>query len=514
MKKLLCFVLAMILCLGSISAFADVETGEPGDVMYLFGTSTEEDGPVFSDIVSGSVLGDAVYKLVRKNILAGYGDGTFRPNAGLTRAELSKIINLVFNLTEKSSSMPFTDVTEDKWYCEYVSVAVNAGYIKGFPDNTFRGDDPVTREQVCAIINRVTEEQGLGFFDLPFSGNIVDPVSDWALEDVKKIIANYIMPLEAGGKFRATENITRAELVLAVEPFVVELPKYTVTFETNGGDEMESVLVEQGSILSKPEDPVKKNNTFKGWYTDKDLKKEYDFNTFVMSDITLYAKWTPDSTVGVGTGGYRPPSNTTPTDPEPTDPEPTDPGVTNYKVTFNTNGGSDIEAQYVAAGECVAQPEDPVKDMHIFVGWFKDSALTVEYDFSSAVTKNMTLYAKWEEDADALTAQRVADLKLIKEVMNGTTYDNEYMADIKTITVEVIDLVIADGESGINISGDYVAETYGDRISEAKDIYENVMNDSERSEFKSSVITMIYECQARGMKMTVSEVYAYFSYFE
>lgn len=516
MKKLLCFVLAAVLCLGSVSVFADVEGTVQGDIMLTSETGTEVaapaaevSGPMFSDVVSGSVLDEAVNKLVEKKILAGYPDGTFRPNAGLTRAELSKIINLVFNLTEKSSSVPFSDVKSSDWYYDYVSVAVKAGYIKGFQDNTFRGDDPVTREQVCAIINRVTKEQGMGLFDLPFTDNIMDKVSDWALEDVKKVIANYIMPLEPDGRFRATENITRAELVLAVETFVVELPKFTVTFDVNGGEEMEPALVEQGSVLAKPVDPVKKNNTFKGWYTDEKLKTQYDFSKIVIEDMTLYAKWSPNSTTSVGTGG----GSYTPSTPSTPEPDPV-PGVTNYKVTFNSKGGSDVEIQYVPSGECATQPEDPIKDLYIFAGWFKDSALTEEYDFSSPVTKSITLYAKWEEDPVAVTAQRVADLKVIKEVMGAAQYENPFFIDVLDMTLETIDLVIADGESGIDISGSYVSDAYGDKIVEAKEIYDDVMSASERAEFKESVINMIAECQLRGIKMTLSDVYRYFVVFE
>ncbi len=512
MKKFLCFVLAAGLCLGSMPVFADIEGTVQGDIMLTsVEAEAEAKAPAFTDVVPGSVLDEAVNKLVEKKILAGYPDGTFRPDAGLTRAELSKIINLVFNLTEKSSSVPFKDVTTNEWYYDYVSVAVKAGYIKGFQDNTFRGDDPVTREQVCAIINRVTKEKGMGLFDLPFTDNIMDKVSDWAVEDVKKIIANYVMPLEADGRFRATENITRAELVLAVENFVIELPKYTVTFEVNGGDKMDAVLVEQGSALVKPADPVKKNNTFKGWFTDKNLKKEYDFATLVTGDITLYAKWTPNSTASVGTGGGGGGGSYTPSNPTPSNPTPdTPPAVVNYKITFNSKDGSEVTEQYVPSGECAVQPEDPVKEFYIFAGWFKDYALTEEYDFSAPVTKNMTLYAKWEEDPVAMTAQRVADLNVIKEVMGTAGYENPLFIMVMDMTLATIDLVIADGEGGAHISQSYVSDNYGDRILEAKAIYDAGMTEEEKDEFKASVIDMIGECQLRGIKMTLSEIYQYF----
>jgi len=489
------------MCFSSVSALADVEGTVQGDIM-LTSAKAEENSLVFDDVVSGSVLGDAIYRLVGKNILAGYGDGTFRPDAGLTRAELCKIINLVFNLTEKNNSVPFKDVSTDDWYYNYVSVALKAGYIKGFPDNTFRGDDPLTREQVCAIINRVTKEQGTGLFDLPFTDNIMDEVSDWALEDVKKIIANYVMPLEADGRFRATENITRAELVLAVEPFVLDPVMYEVTFETNGGDPMENAFVQQGTALAKPKDPVKKNNTFNGWYTDKALKKQYDFTTVLTSDITLYAKWTPVSVGGAGIGGgYTPTPN-----PQP----PAD--VKNYKITFK-DGTEVIGEQFVVSGENAVMPDEPVKEMYIFAGWFKDSRLTTEYDFSTAVSKDMTLYAKWEIDTVAVTAQRVSDLKVIKEVMGTAGFTNFLHVMVLNMTLETIDLVIADGESGADISGDYVGETYGDKISEAKDLYDSGMNDIEREQFKNKVIELIAECKTKGVKMTLGEIYRYFVVF-
>ena len=67
------------------------------------------------------------------------------------------------------------------------------------------------------------------------------------------------------------------------------------------------------------------------------------------------------------------------------------------KVDFETNGGSEIESQDLAIGETVEKPADPTKSGYEFVGWFTDSECTKEFDFSTKVEKDMTLYAKWEE---------------------------------------------------------------------------------------------------------------------
>lgn len=172
----------------------------------------------FTDVAPDTALCDAVNKLFTAKIILGYGDLTFRPNNPITRAELCKIVNMVFGYTEKDQNT-FTDVSEKDWYCDYVLAAKKAGYIKGFEDSTFRGDNYVTREQFCAILNRSAKP-----FDLPFDKQITDEISDWAREDVYKIAANYLMPLEANNTFRATQNATRGEVTLVLAKFVSDTP--------------------------------------------------------------------------------------------------------------------------------------------------------------------------------------------------------------------------------------------------------------------------------------------------
>lgn len=65
--------------------------------------------------------------------------------------------------------------------------------------------------------------------------------------------------------------------------------EYTVTFETNGGSSIAPAKVIYGDKLTKPADPVKDNNVLKYWATDEALTHEYDFDTAVTSNFTLYA---------------------------------------------------------------------------------------------------------------------------------------------------------------------------------------------------------------------------------
>lgn len=86
---------------------------------------------------------------------------------------------------------------------------------------------------------------------------------------------------------------------------------YTVTFETNGGNKIDSVKVCKNGTLSKLTEPTKDGFDFDGWYSDKALKTAYDFDTKVTKSFTLYAKWTEKAT--------EPDKPTEPT--EPTAPE-------------------------------------------------------------------------------------------------------------------------------------------------------------------------------------------------
>ena len=74
-----------------------------------------------------------------------------------------------------------------------------------------------------------------------------------------------------------------------------------------------------------------------------------------------------------------------------------------HQVTFNSMGGSAVEAVVVADGQTVAQPEAPVMEGYTFGGWYTDENCTTAYDFDAAVTADITLYAKWTANEPAFT---------------------------------------------------------------------------------------------------------------
>lgn len=108
----------------------------------------------FTDVASGAWYNNAVSTLTRAGILDGYEDGSFRHNASITRAEFTKIAVSFFKHVGGASANPFNDVPDSAWYAEFVKAAAELGLIDGYEDGTFRPNAPITRAEACTIVNR------------------------------------------------------------------------------------------------------------------------------------------------------------------------------------------------------------------------------------------------------------------------------------------------------------------------------------------------------------------------
>ena len=231
-----------------------------------------------------------------------------------------------------------------------------------------------------------------------------------------------------------------------------DLDEHTLTFETNGGSAINPVTVRHGNAVARPADPTKDKYTFIGWYADPEFTEEYDFATVLEADKTIYAKFeltsTPigdiyvrydvlhikqlpdgtydlanaevehlsakkDTTVTAVIKDYRAThhvnvnrtlSKLTGTAIQPymgVDGKPVYTILTVYydldfhTLTFDTMGGSRIDPVTVRHGNAVAKPKDPVNGGYIFDGWYTDKTFRHRYDFSTPLTEDITIYAKW-----------------------------------------------------------------------------------------------------------------------
>lgn len=132
--------------------------------------------------------------------------------------------------------------------------------------------------------------------------------------------------------------------------------KYKVTFDSDNGENANVVEVLESQKVSKPTDPTKGGYIFIEWQLND---KAYNFDTLITSNITLKAKW-----------------------------------VIARTVTFNSNGGSDVEQQIIKDNDVVIRPANPTRSGYRFLEWQLNG---VAYNFNTKVTSDITLNALWRE---------------------------------------------------------------------------------------------------------------------
>ena len=109
----------------------------------------------FSDVSADKWYNNAVSTLCHMGVLGGYSDGTFRPNAPITRAEFAKIAVSFSQANGSAVYSYFTDVKTTDWFAPYVTAAKDSGLIEGYSDGSFKPENRITRAEACAIVNRV-----------------------------------------------------------------------------------------------------------------------------------------------------------------------------------------------------------------------------------------------------------------------------------------------------------------------------------------------------------------------
>lgn len=162
-----------------------------------------------------------------------------------------------------------------------------------------------------------------------------------------------------------TERNSKAALIKSMLEECVEVIQaldFKVTYDSNGGDAVDSETVAYGVAATEPSpSPTLDGHVFRGWYTDDTtFLNPYDFATLVYDAITLHAKWLEAVT-----------------------------------ISFEENGGSPVTDLVIGKGETGVEPEPPTKASNVFRGWFNEVGLTTPFVWNTVITANKTLYAKW-----------------------------------------------------------------------------------------------------------------------
>ena len=169
---------------------------------------------------------------------------------------------------------------------------------------------------------------------------------------------------------------------------------FTVTLET--GSETATTMTDQSVIATAPDAPKRDGYRFEGWYLDPEFTSEPTYPLVLTSDVTLYAKWTQV-----------------------------------FTVTFEENGGSELESLVT---DVIETSPRTYRDGFVFAGWYTSPRLTgAQVKFPYTPTANVTLYAKWTEDAgsaeysetskDVAATTAISTIKRYFEAMNGTAFE-------------------------------------------------------------------------------------------
>ncbi len=153
---------------------------------------------------------------IERGDLTMYGDGTFRPDQPVTRAELLSLINRMFSLAG-DAPVPFPDVSVSDWYYGEVSAALEAGYITGESSGLFRPERPVTREEAAAMLGRLIFPGMEVSGELPGSLWDLNRAGDYSRGYLEDLVEQELMEGYQDKTVRPDQELTRAEAVTLLE---------------------------------------------------------------------------------------------------------------------------------------------------------------------------------------------------------------------------------------------------------------------------------------------------------
>ena len=143
---------------------------------------------------------------------------------------------------------------------------------------------------------------------------------------------------------------------------ILKEKKYLVSFDTDGGSVVESITVGENEKLNSVPTPTKDGYLFDKWMLDG---KEFNFSTKITKNITLKASWKKDSVK-----------------------------IEKVKISFDTNGGNNIDSIEQIKGNTIGKLPTPTKDGYTFVGWHLNNE---KFNENSKINSDITLKASWKK---------------------------------------------------------------------------------------------------------------------
>lgn len=235
-KKVIAIILCLVMTIGNFStAFADT-----------LGANDFE----------GHWAQSTIQKWIDESRISGYPDGSFKPNANITRAEFVKLVNGLIDYDIKGN-IGFNDVKTGDWYHDVISIANEVGYISGYSEKQFGPNDNITREQAAAILSRIQYLSDNTGVSEKFADN--SKISVWATGAVGAASEAGFINGYDNGSFKPLNNLTRAEAVTMLDNVLVNAKNKVIT---KAGTVLSNYVVEGNLIIAKTvgEGDVRLNN--------------------------------------------------------------------------------------------------------------------------------------------------------------------------------------------------------------------------------------------------------------
>ena len=173
---------------------------------------------LFIDVAPNAWYKDAVQYAYDNGLMTGTSATEFAPEATTTRAMIVSILARLEGV-ERAEAAGFADVN-DEWYATAVNWAANVGVVNGYEDNTFRPNQPITREQLAAILMNYASYKGEDVSARADLSNYTDQPSAWATETMQWAVAEGLISGVTADQLQPQGNATRAQVAAILQRFL------------------------------------------------------------------------------------------------------------------------------------------------------------------------------------------------------------------------------------------------------------------------------------------------------
>ena len=190
--------------------------GEDNIVKKIFNNvRTTEAVPInvdFTDISNKpEEMQKSIKSLCKAGIIKGSSDTTYSPDESISRAETAALLLRMTGKSNETADVEFSDVTPDKWYYSTAGVSQKYGILNGYEDNTFRGEERISKLQFVSLASRVLRDES--FEDITQyeeKRNELNGIPDWAKDDINLALNSKLVDEDdVSGNWN--EKITRGE---------------------------------------------------------------------------------------------------------------------------------------------------------------------------------------------------------------------------------------------------------------------------------------------------------------